>query len=1120
MVLTVALVLIALSVPEIWTISAPVIITPHSENITAVDGTDNFIPCRAIGDPKPDIRWFKRRHMNDTDEPIADSSESRRYLIKDEGLLIAPVDGTKDEGIYTCVRSNHLGSANATAFLDIIVRTQILHPPQDTKVILSSTANLRCAVRYDHSIPISIQWFFNEKPINTEASSRVHVLPDGTLSIEQARNTDVGVYTCRVSSSAGNDSKSARLFVLELPHPSTSVKAELNFDAGFVNVSWTPPFDGNSPIIKYIVQKRIVENEDESLTDLSQDNDHGWSVAVANISAPQTFVLINNLRPATTYQFRVKAVNLVGEGQPSLPSVPPITLPAQPPSAPPSNVVGAARSSTAITIQWQAPTSAHNGHLLGYIVRYKLAGYSETPWFGKNITNPAQLSFILDDLIVWQNYEIQVGAYNEMGIGSYSPSIYVRTKEGKPASAPTKVSAEAINSTAIRINWHSPDPQLINGINQGYKVRAFSNGVMAKELVVSPHPLPDKMETAYLTDLEPFTEYSISITCFTSAGDGPSNDPPIRVTTKQDLPGEVTDFRFWNILDSSVEIGWGRPIKINGLLLGYTLQYYVNASSVDQWKLLNFSESVRETKIIDLKPQTAYTFEIYAWTEIGKGPVKSSTIKTSIPPVLPQPPTRLAISNIGAFSVVIQFTPGFNGNATINKWIVEALVPQSKNANWTAIYETENQTQTDAIFVKNLKPYTDYRLRLIPFNVVGRSILPSEPSRPFQTLQAAPSQPPLNVTLRSLTPESIKVKWTPLPRESWYGNPRGYNITWHESHDTAFNRSLKWHFHTDLNFPSYTITGLEKITNYSIQIFAVNDVGSSSGSRIVSEKTAETASVDVDEEPTIVENESLSKVLIKRAKLPFYFQSWFVTGLACLMIILIILFTAGLCVYNTTYKYKQELKKSRSQNGLSEEEFGFEDGMENPYASGLELRNNAVSSNYRRNNGALNTGLAMAATKSPPRPAPGSLTYSDDEEDTKDINLYGSNSDSVTEKPSELSSSGPDSESDREDDMAAVNHFVNHYANVNDTLRKGQPSWKKHAHPYVVKPPEANGISSRSTPSATGPPPPSYNMAVAVTAADESELDCLSVNLNGGRIIVNNAVGSRAGVIPGFSSFV
>lgn len=97
-----------------------------------------------------------------------------------------------------------------------------------------------------------------------------------------------------------------------------------------------------------------------------------------------------------------------------------------------------------------------NGQLGGYIVRFKLAGYHEIPWFYRNITNAGQLTYILDDLIVWKNYEIQVAAYNEVGVGAYSPSIYIRTKEGKPASAPTRVEARAISATSIEVSWLGP----------------------------------------------------------------------------------------------------------------------------------------------------------------------------------------------------------------------------------------------------------------------------------------------------------------------------------------------------------------------------------------------------------------------------------------------------------------------------------------------------------------------------------------------------------------------------------------------------------------------------------------------------------------------------------------
>jgi protein sidekick len=74
---------------------------------------------------------------------------------------------------------------------------------------------------------------------------------------------------------------------------------------------------------------------------------------------------------------------------------------------------------------------------------------------------------------------------------------------------------------------------------------------------------------------------------------------------------------------------------------------------------------------VHFKATTHYRFEVRALTAVGLGPARVATIQSGIEPVLPQPPTGLAVTNIEAFSVVLQFTPGFDGNSSITKWIVE-----------------------------------------------------------------------------------------------------------------------------------------------------------------------------------------------------------------------------------------------------------------------------------------------------------------------------------------------------------------------------------------------------------------------------------------------------------------
>ncbi|GFS86545.1 protein sidekick [Nephila pilipes] len=802
-------------------------------NVTVLDGKDAQISCEVSGAPAPNITWI----FNDTMEI---HSAGRVQILESGSLLIASAE-SNDVGKYTCMRENSAGSVKGSGYLAVLVRTQIIQPPVDTKVILSSTAELQCKVSHDEAVPYSVHWFFNNKEVHPIQGGRIQILSDGSLRIGQARNTDVGLYTCKVFSEGGNETRSARLDVIELPHPPNNVKAVLqNTYPKSVNVSWSKSFNGNSPITNYIVQMRIVPATDAEMEYLLP-----WTTAQANISGDQRYVILTNLKPASSYEFRVSAVNGVGEGNPRA-AAEIIHLPPEPPTGPPQGVVGGARSSTSIMLQWQNPAEQErNGVLVGFVIRYKLAGYSASPWAYHNITNEAQHSFLLEDLIVWQNYEIQVAACNEKGVGVYSSSIYIRTREGVPQAAPTDVRAEAINSTAVHVWWKPPDPQLINGINQGYKLQTWlgdpeSNITPSHTVLVAPSPLdPLAEQDAIVTGLEKYTPYRITVLCFTSPGDGPRSDS-VTITTKQDVPDAVKSLKFEDILDTTILVTWTPPEHINGILRGYTLKYHVK-DVLETTVIRNLSADATQVKVTDLRPMTAYTFEIFGWTIVGPGPEKTATIQSGIPPVLPGPATKLAVSNIGAFSVVLQFTPGFDGNTSIIKWVVEAQT--RRNESWFKTYEVSDPEASN-IHVKNLLPFTEYRLRLISINVVGSSD-PSEPSKFFQTIQAPPSHPPYNVTVRAVNAKALRVRWTPLQQVEWYGIPRGYNIQYrpvffeNELMNPSDNDSYQTIVLEDHNANSYVIKDLEEFTDYEISVQAFNDVGSSSRSLPAREKTRE-----------------------------------------------------------------------------------------------------------------------------------------------------------------------------------------------------------------------------------------------------------------------------------------
>lgn len=140
------------------------------------------------------------------------------------------------------------------------VRTQITQPPADTTVLLGLIATLQCKVSSDKNIDFTISWYRDHQFAPITNNSRTLINDDGTLEISAVRASDVGLYTCIVNSPAGNESRSAKLNIVELPFAPTNVNAErINEpDMRTVKISWTKGFDGNSPILKYIIQRREV----------------------------------------------------------------------------------------------------------------------------------------------------------------------------------------------------------------------------------------------------------------------------------------------------------------------------------------------------------------------------------------------------------------------------------------------------------------------------------------------------------------------------------------------------------------------------------------------------------------------------------------------------------------------------------------------------------------------------------------------------------------------------------------------------------------------------------------------------------------------------------------------
>ncbi|XP_028264625.1 protein sidekick-1-like [Parambassis ranga] len=825
---------------------APTFTSPPSDQ-TVTDGNTALFTCQTSGAPGPAITWRKGSQV------LASGSVQvpRFTLSQSGGLQIQPVS-FQDSGEYTCIASNSEGTINATATLTVWSRTVISVPPTDQRVIKGTTAVLNCNATHDSRINISFKWDRGGVPVLPTGGGRVSVR-QGSLTIGQTWSGDIGDYTCTVTSPAGNDSRPARLEVIELPHSPRSLTARLNdSDSRSVLLSWLRPFDGNSPLLYYVLE-------------LSENNSP-WKVYLSEVDPTVSEVSVGGLTPARTYQFRLCAVNQVGRGQYSA-ETQRLMLREEAPSAPPKNIVASGRTNQSIMVQWQPPPEPQlNGVLRGYVLRYRLAGlpgdYQE-----KNISSPETNYCLLKDLIIWTQYQIQVAAYTGAGLGVYSSPVTEYTLQGVPTAPPQGVEVVAINSTTIRFTWNPPPQQFINGINQGYKLLVWPEQFPEDVTIVTITPdYPSSRHTGLVSGLKKFTWYFGSTLCFTTPGDGP-HSPPILLQTHEDTPGPVRHLSFTEILDTSLRVSWAEPEDQNGIVIGYMLWWEVSGleSSREERSLSN---STLQYQLTGLTSTTAYKLQVAALTAAGRGVVTSSTISTGVPPELPGAPSNLVISNISPRTATLRFRPGLDGKTAISRWIVEGQVvnEDGKEEPWRVVYQKDNQPDADALEIPNLTPFTQYRFRLQQVNIVGSSPM-SAPSRVIQTLQAAPDTHPSSLSLVSATQTSLRLRWKPLAESEYNSSPEtvGYRLRVWRTDGQGEDRT------EDVEgtgaITEATIEGLNPWTQYQVQIQAFNSIGPGPWSQTVAAHTAESVPSGSPVNVT-AEAVSSSKILLTWSALP------------------------------------------------------------------------------------------------------------------------------------------------------------------------------------------------------------------------------------------------------------
>ena len=391
-----------------------------------------------------------------------------------------------------------------------------------------------------------------------------------------------------------------------------------------VQVVWNVPTQPNGIITRYDI--------------LRQDNDLPLTLVVI-ASVNDTLVRSYNdttVRPASHYQYAIRAVNSAGQTESILR---PVTTPEAPPeglSAPVLTVT----SSSSIFVTWNRPIQT-NGNISEYQVLRTGGGES-------NISVYRGQNRIFRDTVL-QPFTVYTYAIQACTSGgcSLSPNASATTLEDNPANfaAPT---LEALSATEVSLQW--APPLMPNGIITHYlaTILPVSIQIRATQLAVN------------VTNLLPFTLYTVnidacnSIGCVTSSG---------QVRTLESTPQFVNAPELSAVDPFTVRVSWQPPARPNGVITQYELRR--NGTLVG-----TFNGSVLSIDDANLLPSRFYSYTIQAFTSVGGGAVSiASVIQT--PPDTPENISAPAVETLSAYSVRAQWSVPGIPNGVIRSYMLE-----------------------------------------------------------------------------------------------------------------------------------------------------------------------------------------------------------------------------------------------------------------------------------------------------------------------------------------------------------------------------------------------------------------------------------------------------------------
>ncbi|XP_022238512.1 Down syndrome cell adhesion molecule homolog isoform X7 [Limulus polyphemus] len=440
---------------------APVWIKKTTDKIVGKN-SDVYLDCLTRGSPQPSVKWFIKRGNSFIKFSSSITNPRTKWKIFENGTLRIRNSQKQDEGEYSCVVSNGIGrDLRQTAVIRISVPARFEEKFGVVTAQKGESARLQCDAQGDQ--PLSVTWSNSSNTLSKTSGSGYEIFetltPKGInseLIIRETLPQDGAIYSCLAENEHGRDERKVKLLIQEVPSPPPGVSVREVWTRSS-SITWLVPYSGNSPISNYIVQ-------------YWRDHKGTRRLNEKTVPSSQTFAMIKNLRPGTSYIVTITAENSVGKSLPSDPAM--LTTGEEEPDAPPMDISVHAKGTNTITVTWKAPPRENwNGQLEGYYVGYRVIDLSETYSYETEQFSPSlEHDHFLTNLMKGTKYGIIVKAFNAAGTGPPTQEILVSTLDGDlPASPKLYVQSTTRSTVTLKWNVDSPSHASVTGYTVQYR---------------------------------------------------------------------------------------------------------------------------------------------------------------------------------------------------------------------------------------------------------------------------------------------------------------------------------------------------------------------------------------------------------------------------------------------------------------------------------------------------------------------------------------------------------------------------------------------------------------------------------------------------------------------------